>query len=108
MAAIPLTSLPPTMSDSCCSHGCATTARPPSARYRRVLWAALAINTTMFVVELAGGLRAAITETGMVDQVRWICTHVWNGRWHRHEQCFWVPGHHQRHHHHHHHHRHHR
>ncbi len=56
----------------------------------------------------AGGLRATITETGMVDQVRWICTHVWNGRWHRHEQCFWVPGHHQRHHHHHHHHRHHR
>jgi cation diffusion facilitator family transporter len=46
------------MSDSCCGHGCATTARPPSARYRRVLWAALAINATMFVVELVGGLRA--------------------------------------------------
>ncbi len=58
MALIPLTSLLPTMSDSCCSHGCATTARPPSARYRRVLWAALVINATMFGVELAGGLRA--------------------------------------------------
>jgi Co/Zn/Cd efflux system component len=41
------------------SHGCAHT--PPasqSPRYRRVLWAALAINAVMFVVELAGGLRA--------------------------------------------------
>lgn len=46
------------MTDSCCSHGCATTTQPPSARYRRVLWAALAINATMFAVELAGGLRA--------------------------------------------------
>ncbi len=46
------------MSDACCSHGCATTAQPPSARYRRVLWAALAINATMFGVELAGGLWA--------------------------------------------------
>lgn len=50
--------LGPTMSDSCCSHGCATTTRPASARYRRVLWAALVINATMFGVELAGGLRA--------------------------------------------------
>jgi Co/Zn/Cd efflux system component len=33
-------------------------AQPPSASYRRVLWAALAINATMFVVELVGGLRA--------------------------------------------------
>jgi len=46
------------MGDSCCSHGCAATTPPPSARYRRVLWAALAINAAMFAVELAGGLRA--------------------------------------------------
>ncbi|MGE0671415.1 MAG: cation transporter [Methylibium sp.] len=46
------------MSDSCCSHGCAATTQPPSARYRRILWAALAINATMFAVELAGGLRS--------------------------------------------------
>lgn len=45
------------MSDSCCSHGCAPPASQ-SPRYRRVLWAALVINAVMFVVELAGGLRA--------------------------------------------------
>ncbi len=47
------------MSDPCASHGCCHT--PPatqSPRYRRVLWAALFINAAMFVVELAGGLRA--------------------------------------------------
>lgn len=47
------------MSDACGSHGCCP---PPaaiqSARYRRVLWAALFINAAMFGVELAGGLRA--------------------------------------------------
>lgn len=46
------------MSDSCCSHGCAPTAQAPSARYRRVLWAALTINAAMFAVELAAGLQA--------------------------------------------------
>lgn len=46
------------MSDSCCSHGCATITRPPSDRYRRVLWAAMTINAAMFAVELAGGLSA--------------------------------------------------
>ena len=46
------------MSDSCCSHGCATPAASQSPRYRRVLWAALLINITMFGVELAGGLQA--------------------------------------------------
>ncbi|MFZ5550918.1 MAG: cation transporter [Pseudomonadota bacterium] len=45
------------MSDSCCSHGCAPTAQA-SARYRRVLWAALTINAAMFAVELAAGLQA--------------------------------------------------
>jgi hypothetical protein len=49
------------------------------------------------------GLRAAVEETAMVDQVRWVCTHFWNGRWHHREHCFWVPGHRHRHHHHHHH-----
>ena len=48
----------PVMSDSCCSHGCAAPAADPSPRYRRVLWAALAINAAMFAVELAGGLKA--------------------------------------------------
>lgn len=41
------------------SHGCTHT--PPSSQspgYRRVLWAALAINAALFVVEGVGGLRA--------------------------------------------------
>jgi Co/Zn/Cd efflux system component len=46
------------MSDACCHHGCAPPAATQSPRYRRVLWAALAINALMFAVELAGGLRA--------------------------------------------------
>jgi hypothetical protein len=53
----------------------------------------------------ASGLRAAIADTGVVDQVGLVCTHFWNGRWHRFEQCFWS-GHHHRHHYHHRHHHH--
>lgn len=48
----------PPMSDSCCSRRCATAPASRSPRYRRVLWAALIINATMFAIELAGGLRA--------------------------------------------------
>jgi Co/Zn/Cd efflux system component len=40
------------VSAHCCSdHGC-TAARPVDPRYRRVLWVALVLNATMFVVEL--------------------------------------------------------
>ena len=46
------------MSESCDSHGCAAPPASQSPRYRRVLWAALLINAVMFVVELAGGMRA--------------------------------------------------
>lgn len=46
------------MSD-CCNASCANTAKPiVDKRYRRVLAIALIINTAMFVVELAGGIRA--------------------------------------------------
>src|SRR6267154_1600294 len=31
---------------------------PPDRRYRRVLWTALAINATLFVVEIVAGLTA--------------------------------------------------
>jgi hypothetical protein len=56
----------------------------------------------------AGGLRTAIQETAVIDQVRTVCTHWWNGHGHHHARCFWAPGHyHHWHHHHHHHHRHH-
>jgi len=48
------------------------------------------------------GMRAAIDETRGVDQVRFVCTHFWNGRYHRRELCFWVRGNHRHHHHRHH------
>jgi hypothetical protein len=37
-----------------------------------------------------------------IHQARYVCTHFWNGRWHRRQICFWVQGrrHHHRHHHH--------
>lgn len=41
---------------ACCSAGCEPA--PPDPRFRRALWIALAVNASMFVVELAGGLRA--------------------------------------------------
>jgi cation diffusion facilitator family transporter len=34
-------------------------AKPPDRRYRRVLWIALAINATLFIVEIVAGLTAA-------------------------------------------------
>jgi Co/Zn/Cd efflux system component len=47
------------MSHACGSHGCTPPLRAPQGpRYRRVLWAALVINATLFGVELAGGLQA--------------------------------------------------
>jgi Co/Zn/Cd efflux system component len=41
---------------NCCEHDCAPTALEP--RWRRVLWAALAINAVMFAVEIGGSLVA--------------------------------------------------
>jgi len=46
------------MSKCCSSHGCAAAPAAQSPRYRRVLWAALAINAAMFVIELGAGLQA--------------------------------------------------
>jgi hypothetical protein len=40
-----------------------------------------------------GGLRAALDEGSVVDQVRLVCTHFYNGRWHHREMCVWVPNH---------------
>jgi Co/Zn/Cd efflux system component len=44
------------MSAHCCHHDAPAT--PPDARYRRVLWVALAINAAMFALEVVTGLRA--------------------------------------------------
>ncbi len=49
----------PDMSDSCCHCDATTPPAHHSARYRRVLWAALLINAAMFAVEIAAGLRAS-------------------------------------------------
>ncbi|MBW7848884.1 MAG: cation transporter [Rhodospirillales bacterium] len=42
----------------CCSSGCATDKPPIDLTYRRVLWIALGINASMFVLELAAGAAA--------------------------------------------------
>lgn len=44
------------MSADCCSPTPANASISP--RYRKALWAALAINATMFIVEIGGGLRS--------------------------------------------------
>ncbi len=44
------------MSSNCCEDACASAA--VDERYRKILWAALAVNLTMFVVELVSSYRA--------------------------------------------------
>jgi cation diffusion facilitator family transporter len=46
---------------SCCAdvHCSGPDAKPPDRRYRRVLWIALGINATLFIVEIVAGLTAA-------------------------------------------------
>src|SRR3546814_6767703 len=48
------------MSAHCCGHGHQSMSqdRKPDGRFRQVLWAALAVNAVMFVVEIAAGLAA--------------------------------------------------
>ena len=43
---------------ACCSGSCSPSTPPPDGRYRRVLWAALFINSVMFGVELVSSLAA--------------------------------------------------
>lgn len=42
---------------ACQDSQCAPS-RPPDARFRRVLWVALVLNTLMFAIELTGGISA--------------------------------------------------
>src|SRR3954469_6609438 len=46
------------MSTRCCAHEHHDSLGPPDSRYRRVLWAALGINGTMFLIEIVAGLMA--------------------------------------------------
>ena len=49
------------MSAHCHDHGhshCAAPAASADPRYRRVLWVALAVNATMFAIEMGAGVRA--------------------------------------------------
>jgi len=47
------------MSASCCNHSTPPPGPAPDARYRRILWVALAINLTMFFIEIAASFRAS-------------------------------------------------
>jgi hypothetical protein len=42
--------------------------------------------------------RPAIDGAPVVDQVRTVCTHFYNGRWHYRQHCYWVPDHRHRNH----------
>jgi hypothetical protein len=35
--------------------------------------------------------RPAIDGSPTVDQVRYVCTHWYNGRWHYRQHCYWEP-----------------
>jgi Co/Zn/Cd efflux system component len=47
------------MDASCCDHRHPSDPHRGNPAYRRVLWAVLAINALMFVVEIGAGLAAA-------------------------------------------------
>jgi hypothetical protein len=63
---------------------------------------ALASRSDAAPVGAPAGLRGALDESRPVENVRLVCTHWWNGHYHRRAVCFWTPRH--RHHHHHRHH----
>jgi len=41
--------------------------------------------------------RPAIDGRPMLENVRMVCTHFWNGRWHYRQHCYWVPNRHRHH-----------
>jgi len=45
------------MAKDCCSSGCSST-KQLTPQYRKILWAALIINASMFIVELLSGVQA--------------------------------------------------
>lgn len=46
------------MGAHCCDHSHSSALGPDDQRYRRVLWIALAVNASMFIVEIVAGLSA--------------------------------------------------
>ena len=46
------------MADSCCANACGTKETLNDPRWRRILWLALALNATMFAVEIVAGIMA--------------------------------------------------
>ncbi|MCB2077186.1 MAG: cation transporter [Novosphingobium sp.] len=46
------------MSDNCCASACGNETAKADPRWRRVLWVALIVNATMFLVEMAAGAAA--------------------------------------------------
>lgn len=57
---------------------------------------ALISRSDAAVLGAPGGLRGAIEGNSAVDQVRLVCTHWWNGRFHRRAVCFVRHPHHRR------------
>jgi hypothetical protein len=53
---------------------------------------AFTASSHAMTIGVASGLRPAIEETAVFDQVRWNCTHFWNGRYHRQPHCAWFGG----------------
>jgi len=41
--------------------------------------------------------RPAIDGRPMLENVRTVCTHFYNGRWHYRQHCYWVPERHRHH-----------
>ncbi len=46
------------MSDHCCESACGSETAKADPRWRRVLWIALVVNATMFLVEMGAGAAA--------------------------------------------------
>ena len=39
--------------------------------------------------------RPAVDGNPLLQDVRYVCTHWFNGRWHYRQHCYWAPDHHR-------------
>jgi hypothetical protein len=53
---------------------------------------AAALSASALTPGSVGGVRAAVEDSTMVQQARYICTHWWNGRHHWRRRCVWRRG----------------